>query len=95
MNNTYSCQTVYANARLFVDVNNFFLTVDPIGAIADRIVVVDEEAVQAGSEDEDVVRFCNLQTPRSFLSSGEPWIFPLRERSVERTRGWGVGLEIG
>lgn len=95
VNNAHSGQTVYPNARLSIDTKNFFLTVDPVGATADRTVVIDEEAVQACSEDEDVARLCDLQAPRGLLSSGEGRIFPLRERSVERARRWGVGLEIG
>ena len=95
VNNTHGGQTVYANARLPVDMENFFLTVHPIGTVAGRAVVVGEEAVQACSKYEDVVRLGDLQAPRGLLSSGKAWIFPLRERSVERAGWWRSGLKVG
>lgn len=91
---THSSQTVDANARLSVDVKNFFLTVDLIGTVASRTVVIDEETVQTRSEDEDIAGLGNMQAPRSLLSAGEGWISPPRKGSVERTRRWGAGLEI-
>jgi len=91
---THGGQTVDANARLSVNVKDLFLAADPIGAVAGGTVVIGEEAVQARSKDEDVARLRDVQAPRSFLSTREGWIFPLRERSIERTRWRRVRLEI-
>ena len=94
VNDTHRCQTVNADARLPVDVKDFFLTIDLVGAVTGGAVVINEETVQAGSKDEDVARVCDMQAPRGLLSASERWVFPFRKRSVERAWRWRVWLEI-
>jgi len=94
MNDAHGGQTVDADARLSVNVKDFLLTVDLIGAVTGRAVVIDEETVQTRSEDEDIPGLCDVQAPRSLLSAGEGRISPSRKGSVERAWRWGVWLEI-
>lgn len=82
VNNTYGSQTVDAHTGLSINVKDLLLTVDLVGTIADRTVIIDEETVQAGSEYEDVARLRDVQAPRSFFATGEDGIFPPREGSV-------------
>ena len=60
VNNAHGRQTVDANAGLFIDLKDFLLTVDLVGTVADCVVVIDKEAVQACSEHEDVTRLGNV-----------------------------------
>ena len=82
VNNPHGGQTVDTDARLFIDVEDFPLTVDLVGTVADCVVVIDKEAVQARSEHEDVTRFCDVQAPRSLLATGEDRILPFRKGSI-------------
>ena len=94
VNDTHSSQTVDADGGFVVNVEDFPLTVDLVRTVADRIVIIDEEAVQACSEDEDVTGLRNVQAPRSLLATGEGGIFPLRKGGIERAWRWRVWLEI-
>ena len=82
VNDSHGNQTVDTDTGLFIDAEDFLLTVDVIGAVAGFAVVIDEEAVQPSSEHEDVTRLCDVQAPRSLLATGESGILPLRKGSV-------------
>jgi len=95
VNNAHGSQAVDADGRLVVNIEDFLLAVDLVGTVADRAVVIDEEAVQARSEHEDVTRLCNVQAPRSLLATGECGIFPLQKGGIEGPWRRRVWLEIG
>ena len=60
VNDTHSGQTVDADGGLVVNIEDFLLTVDLVGTVADCTVVIGEEAVQACSEYEDVTGLGNV-----------------------------------
>ena len=71
------------------------MTIELIRQVALGRIVVDEEAVQPSTENEDIIGFGYVQSPGGGLVGIERRIIPLWEDGEERSRGRWVGLVVG
>ena len=71
------------------------MAVELIRQVALGRIVVDEEAVQPSTENEDIIGFGHVQSPGGGLVGIERRIIPLWEDGEERSGGRWVGLVVG